>query len=60
MSAMSTEDNVLLGQVRANSGGNCFLTDVGVAGSVNQTTLMGSGQVFFTPPNCLHASIEEQ
>ena len=58
--AVSTEDDVVAPQVRTDSGGDRLLADVGVAGPMNQATLIGARQLLFAAPDQDHRAIKGQ
>ncbi len=60
MPAMRAEDNIPIGQMSAHTGSDRFLTDIGVTGAVNESSLMTTSQLLFRLPNQLHGSIELQ
>jgi hypothetical protein len=58
--AVRAEDHVVLTQVGAHADGDRLLADVGVAGSVDQSALMGAGQLLLALPDQLHLPVEPQ
>ena len=57
MPSMRAENGVFPSQVCANTRSNRLLADVGMAGAVNQSTLMGLGERFFATPDHHHGTI---
>ena len=60
MAAVSAEDLIGNIEMRANTGRNRFLADVGMASAVDESTLVRPGQLFFAAPNEKHSSVEAQ
>ena len=58
MSAMRTEDDVLVPQMSTNRTGNRLLADIGVARTLNQAPLMAAGQLFLGLADSLHRAVE--
>jgi hypothetical protein len=55
---MCREDWIAFLEMRANSSRNGLLPDVGVARTMNQTSLVTPREFFFRLPDYLHGSIE--
>jgi hypothetical protein len=47
-------------EVGTDADGNRFLTDIGVTGAVNQTTLVGFRQLFLALADQLHPSVKSE
>ena len=60
MAAMRAEDHVFLAQVRTHANGDRLLSDIGVAGPVNQAALMRPCQLLLTQANEQHAAVQGQ
>lgn len=60
VSTMGTEDAVAVSEVEADTGGDGFLTDVGVAGSVDESLLVAAGEFFFGLADPLHGAVERE
>jgi hypothetical protein len=46
MSAMSTEDSIIMPKVRAHAGRNCFFTDIRMTRTVDHAGLIRLGELF--------------
>jgi hypothetical protein len=58
MTAMRAENDVLGREMSADSDRDGFLTDVGMAGAMNQSTLMRPGQLLFAAANQQHLTVK--
>jgi hypothetical protein len=57
---VGAEDAVAMIEVEADTRSNSFLTDICVAGSVDQALLVAAGEFFFGLANQLHSAVERQ
>jgi hypothetical protein len=55
---MRAEHNVVVPQVRTNTGSDGFFANVGVAGTLNQTALMSFGELLFTLSDDKHRAVK--
>jgi calcineurin-like phosphoesterase len=60
MAAVGTEDAVAVIEMEADTGGDGFLSDIGVTGSVNQPLLVAPCEFFFSLTNQLHGAVERE
>ena len=60
VTTVRAENRVLRLQMRADTGGDRFLANVGVARAVDQTALVRPGQSFFAETDGLHLAVETQ
>jgi hypothetical protein len=60
MAAMRAEDYVIRFEMGTHSDGDRFLSHVGMTGAVNQTPLMGAGQLFLASADEHHLPIKGQ
>ncbi len=58
MTSVSAEDGIVLFQMSAHSGGDRFLADIGMTGTVDEASLMAASEFLFRLPNDLHRSIK--
>jgi hypothetical protein len=57
MTAMGAEDGVVGPELRAHAHGNGFLSDVSVAGAVDESLLVRAGQLLLAAADELHRPI---
>ena len=60
VTAMRAEDWIVVIEMCADTGGDRFLTDVGVASAMNHAALMAAGEFFFGVANCEHCAKQAQ
>ena len=60
VAAMGAKDRVVVVEVGANAGGDSFLANVRVAGTGDQTGLVGPGELLFAAADDQHLAIERQ
>jgi hypothetical protein len=53
---VGAENDILMVQMGTNTGRNGLFAHISVAGSMNQTSLMGAGQFLFGLANDLHGT----
>ena len=58
MPAVRAEDNVIVPEVGADTAGDGFFTDIGVAGSVNQAALMSFRERLLGPADDEHLAVK--
>jgi hypothetical protein len=60
VSSMRAEEDVIDSQLAADPSRNGLLSDIGVAGAVNQASLVAAGQLLFALANQPHRAVETQ
>ncbi len=60
MTAMGAEHDIFMIQMGTHASGDGFFANVGMAGSVDQSALVGSRKLFFALADDLHLAIQRQ
>ena len=60
VAAVGAENGIRFAQLRTHPGRDGFLADVGVAGPVDQSSLMRTRQTLLDQSNCQHLPIKRQ
>src|SRR4051794_14044173 len=59
MAAVGAENRIVGAQLCADAGRDCLLTDVGMAGAVNEAAGVAAGELLFAHAYHLHRSIQQ-
>jgi hypothetical protein len=60
VATMGTEDGVIAVQMSAHAGCDCLLANISMTRTMDQASLVGTGQFFFRLADDLHRAIEEE